>query len=271
MKENRQQEKPQILLEILTVKEKIFLSPHYIRVVLQGDVASFAAARAGDNNKIILPKGDNTDIVLPDFGQLRSGNSQGEKPLTRTYTTRSIDLENNLLTIDFVIHGENGPGSRWAIHAGIGDQLGVGMKVKSRPLFLPADWYLLAGDHPALSVISVILEQLPADAKGKVFLEVPGVEDILELKKPEDVEVMWILNEEPGKIQTLPDAINSTSLPNGRKFIYVAAEYSSANKIRQYLSNSESLDRDEWQTHSYWKYGQSEDLLTEERRNGMHH
>lgn len=254
----------EIMKAVLTVKEKTYLSPHYIRVILEGEgIHEFANANVGDNNKIIIPQ--NGMVQLPSRGERGS-----ERPLMRTYTLRALDLAKQEMAVDFVAHGDNGPASRWAIHAETGDQLGVAMKVKSRPLFQPADWYLLAGDHTALPVISVILEQLPADAKGKIFLEVHNAEDVLELTKPEGVELQWIFNAEPGKVQTLPEAIRNTLLADGSKFIYVAAEYSSANEIQQYLRNHDGLDRSEWQTYSYWKYGQSEDSSSEERRGSMH-
>ncbi|MCT3923202.1 siderophore-interacting protein [Elizabethkingia anophelis] len=253
----------EIMKAILTVKEKTYLTPHYIRVILEGDdIHKFANANIGDNNKIFIPK--NGMVQLPDDGQ-----PNGERPLMRTYTLRTLDLAKKEMGIDFVAHGDNGPASRWAIHAEVGEQLGVAMKVKSRPLFQSADWYLLAGDHTALPVISVILEKLPSDAKGKVFLEVYSSEDVLELTKPKGVELQWIFNAQSGKVPTLPKAIQNTLLPDGSKFIYVAAEYTSVIEIQQYLRSYNGLDRSEWQTYSYWKYGQSEDSSTEGRKGSI--
>lgn len=250
----------EIMKAVLTVKEKIYLTPNYIRIILEGEgISNFAQANVGDNNKIFIPQ--NGKVQLPNPSK-----EDGEKLMMRTYTLRALNLLKKQMTVDFVAHGDNGPASQWAIRAETGDQLGVAMKVKSRPLFSPADWYLLVGDHTALPVISVILEKLPAHAKGKVFLEVPGTEDRMVLIKPEGVELEWIFNTEPGKVQTLPGVIKKTPLPDDSKFIYVAAEHVSADEIRQYLSNHPDLDRSSWRTYSYWKYGESESSSVEERR-----
>lgn len=267
MMENNKSERPKFMRAILTVKEKIYLTPHYIRVILQGeDISLFAAARVGDNNKIIIPQ-ENSPLILPDFAQGSSGGKgEGTRPLMRTYTMRSLDLEKNLMAIDFVGHGENGPASKWATHAEPGDKLGVLMKVKEKALFLPADWYLLAGDHTALPVISVILESLPYDAKGKAILEVYSSDDMLELKKPENVEVIWKFNSQPGKISTLTEYFRNMSLPYaGKKFIFAAAESVAINEIQQILRNTAGLQREEWQAYSYWKYGQSEGASSAEK------
>ncbi len=273
MSENKNSERPKLMRAVLTVKEKIFLTPHYIRVILEGDeVAVFSAARIGDNNKIIIP-GENIPFTLPDLEQVRNlAKGDGPRPLIRTYTMRDIDLENKLMTIDFVAHGEDGPASGWAIHAEAGDQLGVLMKVKEKALFLPADWYLLAGDHTALPVISVILESLPDNAKGKAILEVYSADDILELKKPENVEIIWEFNDHPGETSALTDHFKNLVLPDtGSKFIFAAAESVAINEIQHILRNSEHLQRQEWQAYSYWKYGQPEDASSESKSNTPDH
>jgi len=51
MLENNKSDQSKLMQAVLTVKEKTYLTPHYIRIVLEGnDVSLFAAARIGDNN-----------------------------------------------------------------------------------------------------------------------------------------------------------------------------------------------------------------------------
>ncbi|OXB17160.1 siderophore-interacting protein [Flavobacterium reichenbachii] len=257
MIENNNNEKPKMMRAVLTVKEKTFLTPNYIRIILEGnDMAVFADARIGDNNKIIIPESKT----------LSENSSEEIRPLIRTYTMRDLDLEKGLMTIDFVSHGDTGPASKWAGSAKKGDELTVMMKVKIKPLFIPSDWYLLIGDHTALPVISVILESLPADAKGKAVLEVYSEDDILELKKPENIDLIWNFNNEPGKSSQLAASFDTNDFPFGSKFIFAAAEYKTAGEIQDKLRNHPDLLRSQWQTYSYWKYGQAEDASAESRR-----
>ncbi|MGC8383232.1 siderophore-interacting protein [Pseudomonas aeruginosa] len=45
------------------------------------------------------------------------------RPPMRTYTIRALRREAGEVDIDFVLHGETGPASRWAAHARPGERL----------------------------------------------------------------------------------------------------------------------------------------------------
>lgn len=145
MERSQINQKGNVMQGMLTIKSKKYLSPHYVRIVLEGEeISNFKNAQVGDNNKIAFP-----DSKL-----------SGKENL-RTYTLRALDLEAQEMTIDFVVHGDDGIASLWATDSKIGDRLQVFMKEKNKQLFKQADWTLLMGDHTAIPVISVILEQLP--------------------------------------------------------------------------------------------------------------
>mgnify|MGYP001021144324 CR=1 FL=1 len=212
--ENHSAHAPQLMRSILTIKEKLHISPNYIRVILEGDMQVYQAARVGDNNKVIVPNPSTKEINLNPF-------SSEIRPIVRTYTMRAIDFENNLMTIDFVAHGTDGPASAWAINGQKGDQLGVLMKTKSKALFVPSDTYVLIADHTALPVVSVILEQLPNDAKGIAFIEVATQEDILSLTKPEGIQIEWLINSHPGKDVQLADRLAGVKIKQDEQtYIY---------------------------------------------------
>lgn len=263
--ENKIKEKPVMMRGVLTVKEKVFLSPHYIRIILEGnDLYKFKEANIGDNNKLIIPKEQNAEVVLPD---LKQGKNRDENTSVRTYTLRNLDLEKGEMAIDFVMHGETGPASKWAMHAEKGNQLGVLMKSKRKPLFQPADWFLLAGDHTAVPVISAILEKLPSKARGNVILEVYDAEDTLELQKPMGVTITWTFNKTPGENSTLVNFLKTIDLSKeSSKFIFAAAEYHAIKEIQQLLRKEDNLARKDWYAFSYWKYGQAEDASASVRR-----
>ena len=242
----------------LTVKSKEYLTPHYIRIILNGeDLSNFEKAQVGDNNK----------IAIPDKGMSIATTSGKPEGIVRTYTLRALDMESQEMAIDFVAHGEEGPASEWAINAQTGDELRVFMKQKNKQLFKSADWTCLVGDHTALPVISVILEQLPEDAKGLAILEVYSEEGILELERPAGIDIKWIFNQKPGEVLMLPTVFEEVAIPETRsRFIFSAAEYQSVKQIQEIIRSKPFIRREEWQSFSYWKYGQTESESGKKRR-----
>lgn len=78
---------------VFTVKKKLLITPHFIRVVFhigENQAELLANVKSGSNNKIFIPTEENSTVM-------------------RTYTNRKIDLEKHELSIDFVAHGDNGP------------------------------------------------------------------------------------------------------------------------------------------------------------------
>ncbi|GLB48759.1 siderophore-interacting protein [Neptunitalea lumnitzerae] len=256
--------KPQLMKAVLTVKEKQVLTPHYIRIILEGeDLGIYAQANEGDNNKILIPLDKSAKLTLPD-GPVKGGDA---KLAMRTYTMRSLDLEKGEMAIDFVMHGETGPASTWAIHAEKGDELGVLMKVKTKPLFQSAAYYFIMGDHTALPVISVMLEKLPKDASGDVLIEVYSEDDVLDLVKPANVNVKWVCNNAPGDTSMLlPEFKRYDITKETDKFVFAAAEFNVIKEIQEVLRADDTLERKNWYAFSYWKHGVAEDASANDRR-----
>lgn len=247
--------KPEIVQGKLTVKDKVYLTPHYIRITLTGkDIDNFTGVSEGANNKMLIP--------------LRGSQTGEEAPtVMRTYTLRRLDNDKKEMLIDFVVHGDDGPASAWAIHASAGDEVVVKMKKKLKELYRPAEWYLIAGDHTALPVISVMLEKLPAEATGMVFIEVYGKEDVLHLSKPDGVVIRWLFNEHPGNGTQLQDAVTTVEFPSDKtRYIFAAAEAESVKAIQHFLRDQQRFPKEEWSVVSYWKLGQAEDKSVTERR-----
>lgn len=237
---------PGIIKATFTVKRKEYITPHYIRITLTGDdLHLYSGVTVGANNKIFI-----------------TGKEQAM--IRRTYTLRGLDLDAGEMQIEFVAHGEEGPASAWAIHAKEGDLLEIAMKDKKSNLFPDADWYLLAGDHTALPVISVMLENLPAHATGFALIEVAGPEDIIAIKTSSKVAVRWIFSNE--LTNPLYNEVINVALPQtGSKFIFAAAESGIIKDLRVHFAQY-SLQREEFSAYAYWKKGISEDGSQQERR-----
>lgn len=232
---------------VFHVKHKEYITPHFIRIIFDindNQAEMLTNVKSGSNNKIFIPTGE------PDTQEI-----------VRTYTNRKIDLENRELSIDFVAHGDNGPASAWALRAQKGDFLGIGMKENTRPLIPEADSYLLVGDATALPVICAIVEQLPEGINVKVLMETFGKEDEILSCSAANVDIEWLYNPTPEKGSQLAEAAKQFKFPENeqRKYVYVAAEYSTVKELRDYFKADPSLDHCALHAVSYWKAGESED------------
>lgn len=268
-------ERPVIAKHVFEVSRKEYLTPHYIRVTLHGEGAKdFSQCDLGANNKIMVPPAGHKKVKLSVWDEATQQYilpAEHERPLIRTYTHRAIDVENNQIVIDFVNHGDNGPASRWARSAEVGDQLGVAMKLRPTVLYPEADWYLLVGDATALPVLSVILESLPATAQGHCIVEVPTQEDVLEDFSHPGFTVDWLFNADPEAGSEIFQAVQSVEIPtDAATFSYVACEYTTVRQIRQYYKEQLSWDKQRFYAFSYWKAGVAEDKSAVERREEKH-
>lgn len=254
-----------LMRAILKVKYREQLTPHYIRIILTGDdIRIFQRADVGDNNKIIIPKDKLLGIELPDMATRSLFDYPNQ--VVRTYTLRAFDAAKGEMAIDFVVHENPGPASEWAMNAKPGDELGVLMKAGRKKLMRPADEYFIFGDHSALPVISVLLEKMNPAAKGHVYLEVHGKEDVLAIHKPARMGITWLYNDYPGVTSGLPVAFDMIADQlNTASYIYAFAEHKVVNEIQDKLRKHGGIKRDNWQAYGYWKYGESEDRSMMER------
>lgn len=261
---------PQIIKSVFTVTRKIYITPNYIRIFLTGeDVQYIAETTVGANNKILIPPPGITEIHFPKWNseaQAWVEPSELLKPIVRTYTHRGIDLTSNEIWIDFIAHGAEGPASSWAIEAKKGDKLGVMMKRVKKDLVPTANSYLLIGDATALPVLSVILEQLPSQAKGVAIIEVKSREDEQNLITKANIQFIWVHNQEPQNGSQLAQYVMRLQLPIKSRFAYVAAEFATVKKLRNYFRKEKNWSTEELYAYSYWKAGEAEDRSVTDRR-----
>jgi NADPH-dependent ferric siderophore reductase len=234
------------IYSVFTVKDKTFLTPHYIRIkfgMTEEQQEQFCNVQIGGHNKIFITE-----------------------DIKRTYTTRAIDYDQKELWIDFVAHGDNGPASAWANNARQYDTLGIAMKEGNQSLFPEARNYLFAGDHTALPVIAAMLEKLPVGVTAKVILEVPGKEDELSLFSKANLKVQWLHNDRPHIDSALAERVLAAELYTGNQFVFVAAEQETAKTIKNYFKEKLTWPRESYSVVSYWSKGKSEDQSSAIRR-----
>ncbi|EKF56346.1 Siderophore-interacting protein [Galbibacter marinus] len=264
------QTKATISRKVFQLKSKQYITPHYLRITLNGDVSDFEHSTVGDNNKIFIPpKGVNEvqfPVLDPESKKMVYQNTD-TAPFVRTYTHKGVNLAKNELYIDFVNHGDNGPASSWAIHAELGDKLGVAMRTAPKELYpSDVDWFLLVGDATAIPVLGAILEDLSASSKGVCVIQVSSSEDIQELPTKASIEFHWIVEENTQDESRLVNQVKCIAIPSVSKFGYVACEFSAVKQIRNYLRKELKWISNELYAYSYWKNGVAEDRSAADRQ-----
>lgn len=273
------------------------LSPNLLRVIFTGDDLARLGWDGPDQRiKLVFPLPDGSLPRLPDDDWFASWRAlpDAERPPMRTYTIRGADRDVRELVVDFVVHGDEGPASRWAGRAAMDDEIvalvpdatgGDAGGWEWRPG--GADTFLLAGDETALPAIAAILESLPADARGTAFLEVPIGADELRLAKPEGITVDWLPRDGAGVGARLEAAVREwadgalrdtpaadgldleaedddilwevpTAVDGSGLYAWLAGEAGAITRIRRHLVKERGVDRSRVAFMGYWKLGRAE-------------
>jgi NADPH-dependent ferric siderophore reductase len=257
--------RPQAVLAVLGREQ---LSPHTVRITAGGP--GFEALRMNeftDKYAKILFVDPALGLTPPyDLAALRESLPPGQQPVTRTYTLRRADPRRQEVTIDFVVHGDEGIAAPWAARAEPGDVLtmsGAGGAYRPDPA---SDWHLLAGDESALPAICSALEALPDDARGLAYLETSDPGEYLDAKPPAGVEVVWLHRPHPGSQPgLLAGAVLAGPWLPGRADVFAHGERESMKAIRATLK-SRLGDGDQMSLSGYWAAGRTEDVFQSEKR-----
>ena len=248
------------------------LSPHLVRIVAGGP----GAGRFADNGftdkyvKVAFP------VALPggawpegpvDLAALKEQLPPEQWPVTRTYTVRAFDPAAGELTLDFVVHGDEGIAGPWAAGAQPGDRLvcsGPGGAYSPDP---EAEWHLFAGDESALPAIAAALEALPEDAKGLAFLEIGTGDDVIEVSAPAGVEVRWLSREgfPAGETLVLAEAVAEATWLPGIPSVFAHGERGAMKELRA-IVKERGIPREKLSLSGYWALGRVEDQFQAEKK-----
>lgn len=232
----------------LTVKSATNLTPNMRRVTLEGEaLANLPQSSEGAYIKLMF-KLD---------GQ--------EKPAMRTYTIAEQRSAQNEIDVDFMLHNDdsgeaNGLAAPWSVGAKSGDTISIFGPGPAKFINLDADYFILAADMTALPALTANLKLLPEDAKGQAFIEILSEDDKQDLQKPEQVELVWVVNPHAGSDESpLFHAIEQAKWDAKKPAVWAACEFKTMKKIRQHLKEVRGVEKTHLYISSYWKKGDSED------------
>jgi len=251
------------------------LSPHILRVVLGGrgfdtftpieftdSYVKFAFIR-DDIDVTTLPQ----PLTLQSFAALPTR----DQPILRTYTVRRADPVARQITVDFILHGEQGVAGPWARAARPGDTVHlVGPNGAYRP-DPAADWHLFAGDEAGLPAIGAALEALPPEAVGKAFIEIGGPDDEIDLVRPEGVELTWVHrggradlvgDDRAGDNAPLVSAVTGSQWLPGQVQVFIHGEAQAVmHNLRPYVRKDRGVDARWTSISGYWRRGRTEETF----------
>ncbi|MGB3441340.1 MAG: siderophore-interacting protein [Actinophytocola sp.] len=244
------------------------ISPRMLRVTFGGpDLARCASAGHDQRIKLFFPLDGQTEPIVPAgpgwFGEFRAMPDDLRPPI-RTFTISGFRTGQRELDVDFVLHGDLGPASRWAGGAKPGDRIAIlAPDARHTPItgyeYKPGadtDWTLLAGDETALPAIAGILSAMPDDRHAMVFLEVSSPREMRPLDCAARVHVTWLSRGgAPAGGGALLDAITRTEFPSGRPYAWVAGESGAVVALRRHLVRERGLDKKDVYFSGYWLLG----------------
>ncbi|MDI9902560.1 siderophore-interacting protein [Rhodococcus sp. IEGM 1409] len=219
---------------------------------------AFTSTGFDDDIRLLFAYPGETDPVLPVMVDGSVTFAAGRRPLARAYTVRRYDPRMRELDVDFVVHG-SGVATTWARDASRGDRMHIAGPSVSQGLPNDCGYLLVVGDETALPAIARLLEELPADASGQVFVEIADVAHIQSVRELPGVSVTWLPREgaEPGATSLLLDAVSAAEWSDIRVFAWLAGEQATIRSLRRYLVRDRGIAKTDIDFTGYWKRGEA--------------
>ncbi|KAM9862287.1 siderophore-interacting protein [Leucobacter sp. BZR 635] len=238
-----------------------WVTPGMRRITITApELADYAPLGADEYLGLLLPRGTASSLALPesDHGDaIRAAVAalpEAVRPDLRWYTLRRHRPELAEIDIDFVVHGDEGPGTRFARAARPGSELGVR---ECTALYTPpkgAGTTVIAGDESAIPAISRILEAADSErhATMHVFIETADPRDRQDLGE----RVTWVDRDgRPGV--ALERAVRAAAVPGEIASAWICGEREGVQQIRRHLVNERGVDKARIVFSGYWRVGEA--------------
>ncbi|KAF2394038.1 siderophore-interacting protein [Pseudomonas frederiksbergensis] len=280
------------------LQRKQTLSPHMMRVTLAGPMVTDMATWAPDQRvKLFFPAEDGSPARLSHedgwYARYRSM-PVAQRPAMRTYTIRHLRADQGEVDIDFVLHGETGPASRWAIRS----VLGASIQITAPDRHFTAqdaggfEWkppqalkqLLLIADATALPAALGILDELSVLGEPpltQAFFEVDSLEDALPVPDWPGLSVEWLVRDHASAGSLMVEAVQRANLPSyvSKESVelaevnvdeeilwetsasasdgfygWIAGETVAVMSLRKYLIKERGIPRESLNLMGYWRY-----------------
>lgn len=252
----------------VTVRARRALSPHFLRLTLGGEtLRHFAPWGVDQRIKLVLPFPGGG---LADFGLLAEPTPHpsdwytrwktlpvDERNVLRTYTPAAIRPEAGEIDVDFYLHSPDGPASRWARTAEIGETLVItgpdarngwtGYGIHWQPPALGT--FLLVADETAIPAVRNIAAALPAQAQGVAIVEIGDAADDVTVSALGDQVDVRVVGR--GETEAAVRAWSSTEVD----YAWLAGDSGVVTAARRVLVRELGVARERVSFLGYWREG----------------
>ena len=234
------------------------LTPHMRRLTIAAaEFADYAPAGPDEYLGLLLPRDESAALVLPandgteNIRAAVAAIPDEQRPDLRWYTLRHHRPDAREIDIDFVVHGDEGPGTRFAGRARVGSALGIR---ECTALYAPLPETrarVIIGDESSLPAIARILEATEA-AETHVFIEIADAAEKQDLAGA----VTWVerRGELPGV--RLQQAVHAAELPEVIDYAWVCGERLAVQELRRHLVDR-GVAKDRITFSGYWRLGEA--------------
>jgi len=225
--------------------------PLYQLITLGGDdLADFQTLSPTDHVGIVPPT--ENGLALPDVVDDRLRWPDGERQPMREYTVRRFDPQRRELAVRVLLHG-NGPVSRWAASAQLGEQVGVVGPRASKVMPDGFANYLLVGDLTAVPAIARWLSVLPEGATAQVLMAARSEADVVEFQASVPISVLWLTDLATPEADFLLPALTELELYSPDTFAWAAGEAVAMTDVRRILLKHHRLPKENVKVTGYWR------------------
>ncbi|WP_083451457.1 siderophore-interacting protein [Leucobacter celer] len=249
--------RPRVFAARVTVAEQV--TPGMRRLTIAApELADYAPMGPDEYLGLLLPRTEHAPLVLPPAERadaIRAAVAElpeEVRPELRWYTLRAHRPADAEIDVDFVVHGDEGPGTRFARRARPGSALGIR---ECTALYDPPPGVrtqVIAGDESAIPAIARILESTPGEMRTHAFIEIADPRDRQDL----GAEIAWVdRDERPGA--ALERAVRAAELPDRIDYAWVCAERGGVQGIRRHLVDDRGVAKSRIVFSGYWRLGEA--------------